>query len=152
MQRNFQGYSTHGECDLIGLGVSAISSIGNAYSQNSISTKEYEELLSDDSLAVMRGIDIDQDDTLRGKVIQDLMCYDCLKFSDFEKAHGVEFSSYFQRELEGLEPLARDGLVQLDDQQILITAKGRLLLRSIAMVFDRYLNSDDKIDRFSKAI
>ena len=152
LQRNFQGYSTHGECDLIGLGVSAIGSIGNAYSQNSTSTKEYEELLSENSLPVKRGIEIDRDDTLRGEVIQELMCYDRLIFSDFEKVHGIEFSSYFLRELERLEPLANDGLVQIDDQQISITPKGRLLLRSIAMVFDRYLNADDNNDRFSKAI
>jgi len=152
LQRNFQGYSTHGECDLIGLGVSAIGSIGNAYSQNSTSTKEYEEVLSNDSLPVKRGIEIDQDDTLRGKVIQELMCYDRLTFSDFEEEHGIEFKSYFLRELERLEPLAKDGLVQIDDEQISITAKGRLLLRSIAMVFDRYLTADDDSNRFSKAI
>ncbi len=152
LQRNFQGYSTHGECDLIGLGVSAIGSIGNAYSQNSTSTKEYEALLSGDSLPVKRGIEIDQDDTLRGKVIQELMCYDRLTFSDFDEEHDIDFRSYFLHELERLEPLAKDGLVQIDDEQISITAKGRLLLRSIAMVFDRYLNADDDSNRFSKAI
>jgi oxygen-independent coproporphyrinogen-3 oxidase len=108
--------------------------------------------LSENSLPVKRGIEIDRDDTLRGEVIQELMCYDRLIFSDFEKVHGIEFSSYFLRELERLEPLAKDGLVQIDDQQISITPKGRLLLRSIAMVFDRYLNADDNNDRYSKAI
>jgi len=152
LQRNFQGYSTHGDCDLIGLGVSAIGSIGNAYSQNSTSTKEYEDLLSADSLPVKRGIEIDRDDTLRGEVIQELMCYDRLIFADFEKEHGVDFRSYFLHELERLQPLEKDGLVQVDDEQIAISAKGRLLLRSIAMVFDRYLNADDGSDRFSKAI
>jgi oxygen-independent coproporphyrinogen-3 oxidase len=152
LQRNFQGYSTHGDCDLIGLGVSAIGSIGNAYSQNSTSTKEYEDLLSAESLPVKRGIEIDQDDTLRGEVIQELMCYDRLDFAAFEKEHGVEFSSYFRRELERLQPLAKDGLVHIDGEQITISAKGRLLLRSIAMVFDRYLGADNDSNRFSKAI
>jgi oxygen-independent coproporphyrinogen-3 oxidase len=152
LQRNFQGYSTHGECDLIGLGVSSIGSIGNAYSQNSTSTKEYEELLSGDSLPVKRGIEIDRDDLLRGEVIQELMCYDRLVFANFEKEYEVEFRSYFSHELERLEPLVKDGLVQVDEEQISITPKGRLLLRSIAMVFDRYMNADESSDRFSKAI
>jgi len=152
LQRNFQGYSTHGECDLVGLGVSAIGSIGKAYSQNSTSTKEYEELLSGESLPVKRGIEIDRDDTLRGDVIQKLMCYDRLVFSNFEKEHDIEFRSYFLHELKRLEPLAQDGLVRVDEVQISITPKGRLLLRSIAMVFDRYLNADESSDRFSKAI
>ena len=90
--------------------------------------------------------------TLRGEVIQELMCYDRLVFADFDKKHDVEFSSYFLHELERLQPLEQDGLVQVDNEQIAISAKGRLLLRSIAMVFDRYLNADDGSDRFSKAI
>ena len=80
------------------------------------------------------------------------MCYDRLVFADFDKKHGVKFRSYFLHELERLQPLEQDGLVQVDNEQIAISAKGRLLLRSIAMVFDRYLNADDGSDRFSKAI
>ena len=108
LQRNFQGYSTHGGCDLIGLGVSAISRIGNAYSQNSTSTSEYESLLADGYLPVMRGIEIDQDDQLRADVIQQLMCHDGLSISDFETSHDICFKSYFQNELTHLVPLAMD--------------------------------------------
>ncbi len=140
LQRNFQGYSTHGNCDLIGLGVSAIGHIGNAYAQNAVSTAEYEALLSGGELAIRRGIEVDPDDRLRADVIQSLMCHDRLRISDFEQTHDIEFQSYFRSELENLEPLVKDGLVRVDDDNIEITGRGRLLMRSVAMVFDRHLN------------
>ena len=152
LQRNFQGYSTHGDCDLIGLGVSAIGRIGDAYAQNATSTSEYETILSCGALPIKRGIEVDRDDRLRADVIQNLMCHDRLRISDFESAHGISFQSYFQNELENLAPLVKDGLVQVDDDEIEITGSGRLLLRSVAMVFDRYLNRDENDGRFSKAI
>jgi len=152
LQRNFQGYSTHGDCDLIGLGVSAISSIGNAFAQNSTSTSEYETLLSCDTLPIKRGIEVDQDDRIRADVIQQLMCHDRLHISDIETAHDISFNSYFQNELNNLAPLVNDGLVNVDDSEIEITPSGKLLLRSVAMVFDRYLNRDENDGRFSKAI
>jgi len=152
LQRNFQGYSTHGDCDLVGLGVSAIGRVDNAYAQNSTSTSEYETILSCGALPVKRGIEVNKDDLLRADVIQQLMCHDRLRISDFEKAHGVRFESYFQNELLKLEPLVEDGLVKVDDDDIRITASGRLLLRSVAMVFDRYLNEQASDGRFSKAI
>jgi oxygen-independent coproporphyrinogen-3 oxidase len=151
LQRNFQGYSTHGDCDLIGLGVSAISRIGNAFAQNSTSTSEYETLLSCGTLPVNRGIEVDQDDCIRADVIQQLMCHDGLCISDFESAHGISFKSYFQDELNDLAPLVNDGLVNIDDGEIEITASGRLLMRSVAMVFDRHLQQATN-NRFSKAI
>ena len=140
LQRNFQGYSTHGNCDLIGLGVSAISRIGDAYAQNTISTSEYEALLASGALPVTRGIEVDPDDRLRADVIQSLMCHDRLNINDFENAHGIEFRSYFRDELKILAELAEDGLVCVDDEQIGITGPGRLLVRSVAMVFDRHLS------------
>ena len=152
LQRNFQGYSTHGNCDLIGLGVSAIGHIGNAYAQNSVSTSEYETLLSCGRLPIKRGIEVDPDDRLRADVIQNLMCHDRLNISEFEDAHGIDFQSYFQDELEHLGPLVEDGLVCVDDEGIEITGSGRLLMRSVAMVFDRYLNREQNDGRFSKAI
>ncbi len=152
LQRNFQGYSTHGGCDLIGLGVSAISRIGNAYAQNSTSTSEYESLLADGYLPVMRGIEVDQDDQLRADVIQQLMCHDGLSISDFETSHDICFKSYFQNELMKLAPLANDGLVYIDEDEIEVTANGKLLMRSVAMIFDRHLNGDENNSRFSKAI
>ncbi len=152
LQRNFQGYSTHGNCDLIGLGVSAIGHISDAYAQNSVSTSEYETLLSDGTLPIKRGIEVDQDDRLRADVIQNLMCHDRLSISDIENTHGIDFPSYFQSELENLEPLVEDGLVNVDEHGIQITGRGRLLMRSVAMVFDRYLNAEQNDGRFSKAI
>ncbi len=152
LQRNFQGYSTHGNCDLIGFGVSAIGHIGDAYAQNAVSTSEYEALLSDGKLPIRRGIEVDPDDRLRAEVIQNLMCHDRLSISDFENTHGIDFRSYFRDELENLEPLVQDGLVNVDDEEIEITGRGRLLMRSVAMVFDRYLNTDRNDGRFSKAI
>lgn len=152
LQRNFQGYSTHGDCDLIGLGVSAISRIGNAYAQNSTSTSEYENLLSCGMLPIRRGIEVDRDGLLRADVIQNLMCHDGLNFDDFESAHGVCFKSYFQNELSNLAPLVEDGLVCIDDGEIEITGSGRLLMRSVAMIFDRHLQEDTNDNRFSKAI
>ena len=152
LQRNFQGYSTHGGCDLIGLGVSAISRIGNAHAQNSTSTSEYESLLADGYLPIMRGIEVDQDDQLRADVIQHLMCHDGLSISDFERSHDICFKSYFQNELMNLATLANDGLVYIDEDEIEVTASGKLLMRSVAMIFDRHLNGDGENDRYSKAI
>lgn len=152
LQRNFQGYSTHGGCDLIGLGVSSISSIGNVYAQNAVTTMEYETLIEDGHLPVKKGIAVDDDDLLRAEVIQALMCYDRLDFDAFDASHGIDFRDYFKSELERLQPLANDELIELDSNGISITAKGRLLLRCIAMVFDRHLAEIDTDKRFSRAI
>lgn len=152
LQRNFQGYSTHRDCDLVGLGVSAIGSIGNTYVQNSPTTMEYEALLEAGRLPVKRGIEVDADDQLRAKVIQQLMCHDQLAFADFEEQNNIDFAEYFAPELARLRPLAEDGLILLGPESIQITSKGRLLLRSIAMTFDRYLADDVNDGRFSKAI
>lgn len=152
LQRNFQGYSTHGNCDLIGLGASAIGSIGNLYAQNAVTTGGYEASLESGRLPIVRGIVVDADDRRRADVIQRLMCFDRLSFDDFERRHGVHFEPYFETELERLTPLARDGLLEIDAAGITITPSGRLLLRSIAMVFDRHLAGPSADRRFSKAI
>jgi oxygen-independent coproporphyrinogen-3 oxidase len=152
LQRNFQGYSTHRECDLISLGVSAIGNIGNIYAQNTTSTIEYEAMLEAGKLPICRGIEVDEDDLLRAEVISQLMCYDRLVFAEFEAAHDVQFLDYFRQEVGDLQPLIEDGLVTIDDAEIIVTPKGRLLLRSIAMVFDRYIGGDQHDSRFSKAI
>jgi oxygen-independent coproporphyrinogen-3 oxidase len=152
LQRNFQGYSTHRDCDLIALGVSAIGHIGNTYVQNAATTMEYEALLEVGKLPVKRGIEVDADDQLRAQVIQELMCHDQLVFSDFSKSNNIDFHDYFAPELARLGPLADDGLVLIGPEGIQITAKGRLLLRSIAMAFDRYIAEDSNDGRFSKAI
>jgi oxygen-independent coproporphyrinogen-3 oxidase len=152
LQRNFQGYSTHGECDLVGLGVSSISSIGNVYAQNSVTTMEYEALIESGHLPVKKGIAVDDDDLIRADVIQALMCYDRLDFDAFGTEHAINFRDYFKAEIGRLPILAGDGLIDLDADSITITAKGRLLLRSIAMVFDRHIDEAGNERRFSKAI
>ncbi len=152
LQRNFQGYSTHRECDLVALGVSAIGGIGNMFSQNAVTTMEYEALIESGRLPIRKGLVVDQDDQVRADAIQALMCYDELSFTAFDKQHNIVFADYFSQELDRLKPLAADGLIELDGTGIRITDKGRLLLRSIAMVFDRHISQQQNDNRFSKAI
>ena len=152
LQRNFQGYSTHRQCDLVSLGVSGISSVGNMFAQNAITTMEYEAIIENDELPIKKGLLVDDDDLIRAAVIQDLMCYDSLSFDDVGAAHGIDFRDYFADEIKRLGVLVDDGLIELDDAAITITQKGRLLLRSIAMVFDRYIDLAENDKRFSKAI
>lgn len=152
LQRNFQGYSTHGGCDLIGLGVSAIGSVGNTFAQNTTSTIEYETILHEGRLPIRKGIEVDDDDLIRADIIKQLMCYDRLRFHDVEKAHGISFRARFGEELERLQALEQDGLVSIDDEEIRVSPSGKLLLRSIAMVFDRHLGNALIDGRFSKAI
>jgi oxygen-independent coproporphyrinogen-3 oxidase len=152
LQRNFQGYSTHRHCDLISLGVSSISNIGNVFAQNSVTTMEYEEMLEAGHLPIKKGLAVDADDQLRAQVIQALMCYDALEFDAFDAAHGIDFRRYFADELAELGPLVDDGLIEVDDAAIHIQPKGRLLLRNIAMKFDRHLRQMQETNRFSRAI
>ena len=152
LQRNFQGYSTHRHCDLVGMGVSSISSIGSVFSQNSVSTSEYESLIESGKLPVRKGVVVDADDQLRADVIQSLMCYDELLFDDFDAKHDIDFRQYFGAEIERFTPLSDDGLVELSENGVRITPKGRLLLRNIAMIFDRYINDAENDNRFSRAI
>jgi oxygen-independent coproporphyrinogen III oxidase len=152
LQRNFQGYSTHRQCDLIALGVSGIGGIGNMFAQNSITTMEYEEIIERGELPIKKGLLIDDDDLLRAAVIQDLMCYDSLSFDDFGAKHNIDFREYFAAEIEKLDVLEKDDLIVLSDAGIEITPRGRLLLRNIAMTFDRYIDLEENDNRFSKAI
>jgi oxygen-independent coproporphyrinogen-3 oxidase len=152
LQRNFQGYSTHGGCDLIGLGASSIGHIDNVFAQNTPSTIEYETLLHEGDLPIRKGIAVDDDDLIRADVIRQLMCYDHLDFATFSSAHRIDFSTYFDDEIERLESLALDDLIDLTPERVTVTPKGKLLLRSIAMVFDRHLNRERNDGRFSKAI
>ncbi len=113
---------------------------------------EYESLIEDGKLPVRKGVAIDDDDLLRAEVIQALMCYDELVFDDFDAQHNVDFCEYFANEIKRLQPLAEDDLITLEADAIRITAKGRLLLRNIAMVFDRHINAAENDNRFSRAI
>jgi oxygen-independent coproporphyrinogen-3 oxidase len=152
LQRNFQGYSTHRQCDLVALGVSGIGGIGNMFAQNSVSTIEYEEIIESGELPVVKGLLVDDDDLVRAAVIQELMCYDTLDFDAFGAKNGIDFREYFAKEIEQLKVLGDDELIELSEQGIDITPKGRLLLRNIAMTFDRYIDLDENESRFSKAI
>ncbi|MGI9272644.1 MAG: oxygen-independent coproporphyrinogen III oxidase [Woeseiaceae bacterium] len=152
LQRNFQGYSTNKQCDLVGLGVSSISHVGNSFSQNAATTMAYEALIEEDRLPVCRGIAIDDDDIIRANAIQELMCYDRLDFSDFDERYGVSVRSYFAAEIKRLTPMIEDGLVTVADDGIYVTARGRMLVRNIAMTFDRHLGQAGNAEQFSKAI
>ena len=151
LQRNFQGYSTHWHCDLIGLGVSSIGSIGTVYAQNTVSTRDYEERIERGELAIARGLSVDRDDRIRAAVIQSLMCYDRLSFADFNARFDIDFERYFADELERLGSMQEDELLERNSDGLEILPRGRYLLRNIAMTFDRYLHAGP-VKQFSKAI
>lgn len=152
LHRNFQGYSTHDDIDLLALGVSGIGKLGNSYSQNVRTTEEYYALLDEGRLPLFRGIALNQDDTLRRSIIQQLMCKFALDFPAIAAQWGVQFRDYFAAELGVLAALGEAGLLTLDEQQLRVLPKGRLLIRNIAMVFDRYLRQGQPLVRYSKTI
>ena len=139
LHRNFQGYSTHADTDLVSCGVSAISAVGATYSQNVKTLDAYYDALDRNELPVARGIRLSMDDALRRSVIQKLMCQFELSIVAIEQAFPIAFHTYFERELAQLAELERDGLVGIDPDWITVTLKGRLLIRNVCMVFDRYL-------------
>jgi oxygen-independent coproporphyrinogen-3 oxidase len=152
LHRNFQGYSTHGECDLLSFGISAIGSIGNCYAQNVKTLDEYYARLDAQMLPVLRGATLDADDLLRRDVIQRLMCDFALDSDAIEAAYNIQFGEYFGPEVEALRILAADGLVELFPARIQVTRRGRLLVRTVAMVFDRYLREQRERARYSRVI
>jgi oxygen-independent coproporphyrinogen-3 oxidase len=152
LQRNFQGYSTHPESDIIGVGVSAIGRVGPTYSQNEKSLDEYYAELDEDRLPVMRGLELTADDLVRRAVIQSLICHFRLSVESIELAHLIDFKRYFADELRDLKQLERDGLVELLPDWIVVTPRGRLLVRAICMVFDRYLRARQQAASYSKVI
>jgi len=155
LQRNFQGYSTYADCDLVALGVSGISKVGDVYAQNARTLKEYYRLIDLGTLAIQRGIALNEDDRIRRQVIQRLMCSARIDFAQFDADYKIDFENYFSRELIALEPLVIDGLVVRNGRSIEMTARGRLLMRNVAMVFDAYLpaNSDAAVRTpFSRAV
>ncbi len=152
LQRNFQGYSTHGLCDLLGLGVTAIGHIGDSYSQNAKEVEAYTRSVERGHLPIVRGLIMDPDDRLRNAVIQEIMCLGRLNFASLTERFGIEVRTYFAAELERLEALQQDGLLELNESGVTVSARGRLLLRAIAMVFDRYLAASQTKQSFSKII
>ena len=152
LYRNFQGYATHADCDLVGLGISSIGTVGRCFAQNVKTMDEYIERIDAGKLALFRGIEIDDDDIIRRNAIMQLICHFKLNFSDFEQGNSINFRQYFKDELKQLAVMHEDGLLSLDDDGIRVTDKGRLLIRNICMVFDRYLQKPQPARRFSKAI
>lgn len=152
LQRNFQGYSTHGHCDIVGLGVSAISRIGNSYSQNAKDLPAYYAALDAGRLPIARGLMLDEDDIIRRDLINQLMCHGEIDTTAYGQQHSAIFETYFEPELQQLKQLAEDGLVTLDMPIIRVTSRGRLLLRTIAMCFDAYLGREPHSTRYSRTI
>lgn len=151
LHRNFQGYTTHVECDLLAFGVSSISQVAGCNSQNVKEMEAYEAALNDNRLPIERGLCMTHDDMIRRAVIMQLICQFSLDFAAFAKEHGIEFAEYFADALQRLQPMVTDGLIELDDHGIRVLPRGRLLIRNVCMVFDRYLGGE-KVQRFSKVI
>ncbi len=151
LARNFQGYSTRGHLDVLGVGASAVSRIGAIYSQNAWDLKEYEVLIDQGTLPVRRGFELSADDELRREVINDLLCHMECDVAAVEARHGLRFATYFASELAHLEPFIHDGLVEIDDRKIAVTARGQMLVRAVCAVFDRYLLIADR-RRFSRVV
>jgi len=152
LHRNFQGYSTHAECDLLAFGVSAIAKVGPTYAQNVKTLDEYYDILDQGELPVLRGIELTADDLLRRAIIQALMCHFELSIESIQIAHLIDFKEYFAAELADLREMEKAGLLKVENDWISVLPAGRLLVRGIAMVFDRYLRADRERARYSKVI
>jgi oxygen-independent coproporphyrinogen-3 oxidase len=153
LQRNFQGYSTHGQCDLVGLGVSAISHVGDCYAQNLRDLPGYYTALEASRLPIARGIVVEAEDLLRAELIQAVMCRNRIDFAAVEQRFGIRLEQHLARELVALRALERDGLVALDAHGVTVTPRGRLLLRVVAMVFDQsFQRPAPQVRAFSRVI
>jgi oxygen-independent coproporphyrinogen-3 oxidase len=152
LQRNFQGYSTHAEADMLGFGVSAIGRIGPTYYQNLKRLDDYCGALDAGRIPVQRGIELAADDLLRRAVIQSLSCHFLVSIESIEIAHLIEFRRYFADELADLRRLEADGLVELTPDWIVVTPRGRMLVRTVCMVFDKYLRARRRGAAYSRVI
>jgi len=152
LHRNFQGYSTHAECDMLAFGVSSIAKVGNLYAQNHKTLETYYEALDRNELPVLRGYELTTDDLLRRSIIQALMCHFTLSIDAVQSAHRIDFREYFAQELADLKKMEVAGLVRVEDERIDVLPAGRLLVRVIAMVFDCYLRADRERKRYSRVI
>jgi oxygen-independent coproporphyrinogen-3 oxidase len=148
LQRNFQGFSSHADCDLIGIGITSIGKLASCYPQNVRSPDEYYARIEDGRLPVFRGVLLSADDQLRRRVISELICHGRIEKQALEK----DFDRYFATELEALKQMEQDGLVRVDDDSIQVLAPGRLLIRNVCAVFDGYFQPQSNDNRFSRAI
>ncbi len=152
LQRNFQGYSTQAECDLLAFGISSIGKVDDCYSQNVRTLDEYYAALDDGHLPVLRGLRLNKDDLLRRDLIGELMCQFALDTKAFATSHQIDFSNYFKIELEELKSLEKAGLLDWEGESILVPTKGRLLARRVAMTFDRHLRESQAKGTYSKVL
>jgi oxygen-independent coproporphyrinogen-3 oxidase len=151
LYRNFQGYSTHSECDIVGLGVTSIGSVGDSYSQNERTLEDYATSLSKNELPVFRGVTLNEDDKIRRTVITRLICHFSLDIKDIENLLGINFAEYFADIFPQLDQFAADGLLTYNQDKIEVLPAGHLLIRNICMAFDYYLQQKTE-QRFSKVI
>lgn len=152
LYRNFQGYSTNSDCDLVALGITSIGKVADSYSQNIKTIKEYSEVIESGKLPMFRGIALTEDDILRREVINQLICHFELNFKEIENSFNIVFSDYFSAELQELKEMQADTLLELTQEKILVLPEGKLLIRNICMVFDIYLKRNKEQQRFSKVI
>jgi oxygen-independent coproporphyrinogen-3 oxidase len=152
LYRNFQGYSTHANCDVVGMGITSISKIGDCYSQNVKTLDEYDDVISRGDIPVFRGYMLDFDDLLRREIIARLICHFRLDFGQIEEMYVNDFQRYFFNEMKEIKAMEKDGLLSLDDEKIEVTQIGRFFIRNICSVFDKYFNRDAQITQFSKMV
>ena len=152
LHRNFQGYSTHPDSDLVGLGVSAIGKVGAHYCQNAKTLDEYYDALRNGEFPIVRGLHLSRDDLVRRAVIMALMCQGRVDFESIELAYLIDFKQYFEAELRLLDPLVESGLVQMESDGVRVTPLGWYFVRAVGMVFDRYIQADKTLERFSRII
>lgn len=152
LYRNFQGYSTHADCDLLGLGVTSIGKVDNSYAQNRRELEEYYADIDAGRLPVFRGIELSRDDEIRRDTITKLICNFSLTYADVATRWGIDFGAYFAADLARVKPMEADGLLEMDAQGIRVLPRGRLLIRNICMAFDAYRNGPEAQGGFSKVI
>ena len=152
LQRNFQGYSTRRECDLVGLGVSAIGKVGDCYAQNLKDIPTWQSAVAEGNLPIWRGVNLKTEDRLRRSVIESIMCHGEVHFEEYESNYAIDFHDHFALELDNLEQLEKDGLIEMGDEGFNATPEGRLLLRAIAMTFDEYMQQPESTPKFSRVI
>ena len=153
MRRNFMGYSTQAGTDMLAFGISSISEFNRSFWQNEKKLNRYYESLDEGRLPVVKGMELNADDLLRKEVVSSLFCAGRLNFEDLSARHQVDFQQYFSRELEELKPLAADGMVEIGKGNLVVSQRGQLFLRNIAMLFDAYLQKGEGAGKqFSRAL
>lgn len=152
LYRNFQGYSTHADCDLVGIGATSIGMVGPSYAQNMRTLDEYYARIDNGQLAVFRGVELTADDMIRRDVITRLICHFTLDYTSVEQRWKINFAEYFKSELMRLKQMTEDDLLEVTERNITVRPKGRLLIRNICMQFDIYLGSGESKTSFSKVI